>query len=108
MTDIELLNVLNIMCKVICDPHENMKLPSQTIETSNIPSLRTNRALQSKKHKMDVHDNNANIPDYFRSSTNRAADKNVSNMIHNEFRNVFFSDLVCFEGTFSLQVKDVS
>ena len=51
------------------------------------------------------------MPDYFRSSTNKAADKIVSealtNKICNEFYDVF-SGIGHFEGIFNLQVKDDS
>ena len=51
------------------------------------------------------------MPDYFRSSSNRAADKRAGHVlmqkIHNEFSDDF-SGIVCFEGTFSLEVKDGS
>ena len=57
-------------------------------------------------NKAYVNDANANMPDYFRSSINRAADKRASlvlmNKIHNGFSHVFFSGI----GTFSLQMKD--
>ena len=60
--------------------------------------------------KVSTHDN-TNMPDYFRSSTNKAADKRannaLTNKIHNEFSYVF-SATGCFQGTFSLLVKDGS
>ena len=51
------------------------------------------------------------MPDYFRSNTNRAADIKASQVltqnIHKEISNVF-SGIGSFEGTFRLQVKEVS
>ena len=51
------------------------------------------------------------MPDYFRSSTNRAARKRagkvLTDKIHNEFSEVF-QGIGYFEGTFSLQEKDGS
>ena len=56
-----------------------------------------------------------NMPDYFRSSANKAADKRaikvltnneLTNKFHNEFSN--FSGISCFEGAFTLQLKDGS
>ena len=52
-----------------------------------------------------------NMPDHFNSSKNKEADKRASeaitNRIHNKF-NDLFSNIVSFEGTFSLQVKEGS
>ena len=63
------------------------------IETSNSPSCRTNRPPQNKTYKVDANDSNANMLDYFRYSTNRAADKKASKgltkKINNEIRDVF-------------------
>ena len=51
------------------------------------------------------------MSDYFRSSINKAADKRASQVLmqkmHNKFSDIF-SGIWCFEGTFSLQVKDDS
>ena len=57
---------------------KSRKLNSQTIETSNNPSCRTNEALEIKKDRADVHDEKINMPDYFRSSTSKVADKRAS------------------------------
>ena len=43
----ELLNILKIMCEVICNPHEGMKFDSHIIEASNSPHCRTNIASQN-------------------------------------------------------------
>ena len=51
------------------------------------------------------------MSDYFHSSDNKEADKRanetITNRIHNEF-NYLFSDMGCFVGTFSLEVKECS
>ena len=78
MLDIELLNVLKIMCKVIDNPHESRKFDSKTVEASDSPSCRTNKATKDETDKVDAHDKHVNMPDYFRSSTNRVADKKLA------------------------------
>ena len=99
------------MCKVVSIPHESRKFDSQTIEASNSPNCRTNKTPQNETDKVGAPENNTNMPNYFRSNTNKAADKGTSkvltNKIHNELSNVF-SGIGCFEGTFGLQVKDGS
>ena len=78
---------------MIGNPHESRNFNSHTIEASNSPSCRNNRATQNKTYKLDVHNTDANMPDYFRASTNRTACKKASeiltNEIHNEFSDVF-------------------
>ena len=60
---------------MIGDAYESMQVSCQTIEASNSPSCRTSRALCYKAGKKDALDNKSNMSDYFRSSTNGAADK---------------------------------
>ena len=65
---------------------------------------------------------NTNIPNYLKSSTNKTqmsdyfhfsdnkeagkrVSKTITNRIHNKFNNLFFT-IGCFEGTFSLQLKE--
>ena len=64
MTDIELLNILKVMCEVIGVPPESRKFNLQTIEASDSLSSRTNKVPQNKTDKVDAHDDNANMPDY--------------------------------------------
>ena len=78
MEQIELLNILKITCKVINDPLESRKFDSQLTEVSNSDNCTKNRALENKTDKVGTHDNNTNMPDYFRSSTNKVADKRAS------------------------------
>ena len=60
---------------------------------------------------VDVTDANPNLPDYFRSSTDRETDKKESWVstqgINNTFSDVF-SSTGYFEGMFRLQVKEGS
>ena len=74
MPDIKVLNIPKIMRRVISDTHESRMLYLQRIEASNSPICRTNKASQNKTEKVDAHENNVNMPDYFRSSMNRVAD----------------------------------
>ena len=92
MPDIKLLYILKIMYEVIDDPHERTKFDSQTVEASNGPSCRKSKALHIKTDKVDANDMNANMPDYFRSSINRAADKRAKEVLtkmYNEFSDLF-------------------
>ena len=67
---------------------------SQTIKASNSINCKANKAQQIKVTNVDVNDANSNMPNYFRSSINRAADKRASqvlmNKTHNEFSDVFW------------------
>ena len=83
----------------------------QTIEMSNSPNYRTNESLQIEGDNVGMHDGKLNLPDYFKSSTNKVADNRASevlrNKIHNEFSDVL-PGIGCLEGTFTLHVKDGS
>ena len=89
MPDIQPLTVLKITCKVMGNTNDMSTFDLQTIEESNVPSYKRKQT----KIRWVVNDANANMPEYFRSSGNRAADKRVShvltNKIHNEFSDVF-------------------
>ena len=84
----------------------------EKIEASNSPRCGTNRAPQNKTDKVNAHDNNANMPDYYMSSINRAADRKTSKVsasrMCSKFSDIYFSYIGCFEGTFSIQLKDGS
>ena len=58
---------------------------------------------------MDVINNNPNIPDYFRSSTNKEADKEESRLIqqkiHGEISDVL-TRFGCLKSTFKLQMRE--
>ena len=81
MPNVDLPNILKITCEVMSNPHESRKFNFQIIETSNYPSCRANIILQIKTDKVDANDTKANIPYYFRSSINRAADKRASEVL---------------------------
>ena len=73
--DIELLDILKVTCEVMGVPHEGRKPNPQTMQPSKSPTLKANKAQQIKKNNADVHDANSNMPDSFRSSIQKAADK---------------------------------
>ena len=105
MPDIELLGKLRIKCDGISESHDGRKCGSQTIEVSNSLNCRANKAPQNDTETMNIHDGKINIPDYSRSSTNKAADKRACEVLTNEihimysaifFRhNVFWVHSVC-------------
>ena len=107
MVDIEVLNILQITCEVLGNPHDRKKFHLQTIEAPNDPSHKTYKASQITSDHMDKNNADANMPGYFRSSVNRAAKEYIRYWQKTciEFSD-FFSGINCFEGTFSLQVKD--
>ena len=78
-----LLGILMIMCKVVGD---NKQTGNETPREYNHPPV-------DQDKYADVFVANSNMPDYFRSSINRAADRRASNVltqkIHNEFGDVF-------------------
>ena len=75
MADIKLPNILRKTCKVISLQHENMKFDSQIIDVFNSSSCKTKRAQQYETDKVGTYDNNTNMSDYFRSSTNKAVER---------------------------------
>ena len=68
------------------------------VEASNSPSFKTHKTPQNERKKVGTHDNNANMPDYFRSSKHKAADKRagevLTNKIHIEFGDFFQAQVV--------------
>ena len=99
MQDIELKNMLQKRCEAIGDPLESRKFNLQTIEVSNSPGCRINRSQENNTDKVDANDTKANMPDYFRSSTNRAAHKRASKVLTNKIHNKF-SDVISGTGCF--------
>ena len=71
----------------------NRKFDSQAIQLSIGPSHNKNTDQKIKLNNADAFNANSNIPDYFRLSMNRAADKRASQVltekIHNEFSDFF-------------------
>ena len=76
--DIELLDILKIFCEVMGDSHESKNFGSETIQVSSVLSCKANKVQQIKADNADASDANSNIPEYLRSSINRAADKRAS------------------------------
>ena len=77
----------------------------------NHPTTQATKANASqwiKTNNADVVDTNSNMPDYFRSGSNRVSRQKIkpgiNTKMHNEFSDVF-SGIGFFEGIFSLQVK---
>ena len=83
-----------------------MKFDSQAIETSNNPSCRTNEAPWNETNEVGMHDLQ-NKQNYCKIISDRQKSKVLTNKIQNEFSSIL-SGIGCFEGTFTLQVKDGS
>ena len=93
------------MCEVLDQQQIGKKFDSQTRETSGTKENRPNTVNTSS---VDVTNDCTNMPDHFRSSTNREADKETSRIltkkIHSDFSDIFMS-VSWFYGTFKLQVR---
>ena len=63
--------------------HESSKLNPQTIETYDSQACIANEGPLIKADSKDVLDGKRNMPPYFKSSVNRAADKVASEMSTN-------------------------
>ena len=87
MPVIKVLSRLRVTCDTKGEPHENRTFDSQRIETSNDPSYKTNEAPQIKTDIADAHDDKIALPDYFRSSTNKAIYKRASEVLKKFIRN---------------------
>ena len=101
MTDIEVLDILKVICAVMGDLHKSRMFDSQTMQTSNGHSCKANNVQQIKTHNADVNDANSYMPDYCRSGINRAADKRASKVSMNKTLNEFgksFAGIGCFTG----------
>ena len=84
MPDIKLLGILE-MCEMVGDQQANRKSDSQTILPSNGSSCRANKAQKIKADNTDVNDTYSNMPNYFRSSINRAADQEASQVLKKNY-----------------------
>ena len=76
-----MLGIVKIICEVFGDPHKDMMFDSQTMQVSNSSSCKANEVKQIKVDNADVNDANSNMPDYFKSSINRVADKRASQVL---------------------------
>ena len=78
------------------------------MEAASALSFRAHMDTDSRSDSMDTINSNPNIPDYFRSSTDKEAEKKESHLIiqniHSKFSDVF-TGIGCFKGTFKLQVR---
>ena len=81
---IELPSLLKITCGIISGPPESKKFYSQTMEMSDSPNCRTKKDLQVNEDREDVYDGKRKIPDYFKSSANRVADKRTGEVLTNK------------------------
>ena len=75
MPEIELLGILKIMCDVIEGQQADRNFDSQTMEPSSGLSCKVNIDWESRSDNVDAININSNMQDYFRSSTEREADK---------------------------------
>ena len=92
MLDINLLSILGTMCDITGEPHESRKFDLQTIVASNISSWRTSKAPQTETDKVGMCDVTINILNYFRSITNKPADKRASKVLKTKcIKNSVFS-----------------
>ena len=86
-----------MICEVLGGQQAGMKFDPQPIKPSSTPSCKANTDGEIRSDNVDVINANANMPDYFRSSTDREVDKGVSwaltQRIHSEFSDVFFQEL---------------
>ena len=84
MPDIEMLDILKIMCEVMGGPHKSRMVSSQTMQASNGPSCKANKVQHIKTGYTDANNTNSNTPNYLRSSLNIAADKRASKVLRNK------------------------
>ena len=84
------------------------KFNLQEKEVCNTPESRTN---SSSTSNVGAANNCINIPDYFRSSTNKETDKRENRLLTMEIHSNFcdsFMGVSCFEDTFKLQLREGS
>ena len=94
------------MCETIDSKRNDRKFKMQTRHAADSQNCSTNRGLQTN---LNSSTNKIQMFDCFHFSNNKEDDKRLSetitNKIHHEF-NYLFSGIGCFEGKFSLQVKE--
>ena len=66
------------MCELIGDPYESRKCVPQTMEHPTALVEEQTELTEKNTDKSDANETNANIPDYIRSSTDRATYKRYS------------------------------
>ena len=94
MHEIELLDILKAICDVRGDPHIGRKSESQATQLQPANGLSFKAQSNRSTDNTDVIDGNSIMPDYFRSSINKAADGRANpvftNKIHKELGDFFF------------------
>ena len=98
MPDTELQGILKIKHEVVGGQQAERKFDSQTIKPSGAQNCKESTDQDIRSDNAGVINANLNMPDYFRSSTDREAEKWVSQVlmqrIHNEFSDFFFRNWV--------------
>ena len=69
--DIELLDILKVICDVTEGQQADRKFDSQTIESSSTLSNKVNTDIEGRSYNVDVINSNSNMQNYFRSRINR-------------------------------------
>ena len=108
ISDNELLDIIRVICETIDNKTTSRKLdPQAKLDEDSIRMDKTN----IPDYLNSITSKTNNMLDYLNCSNNKEADKSVSEAItkriHTKF-NDLFSVVSCFEGTFSLQVKEHS
>ena len=75
------------MCDVVEGQQADRKFNSLTMELSSALSCKANTDWESRSDDTDVININSNMPDYFRSSTDREANKRPSQLIMQRIQN---------------------
>ena len=78
MPDIEFLDILKIMFKVVEGKQADRKFDSQTMKASSAPNCKANTNWERTSDKADGISTSSNMPDYVRSSMDREADKKAN------------------------------
>ena len=107
MADSKPLGLLKIGCEMLDQQQRGRKCNSQT--ERHLMHQRTEQTVNTPS--VGVTSNCTNMPDYFRSSSNREVDKGackiLTKKIHNDFSDVFTGIGWC-NGTIKLQVREGS
>ena len=69
--EIELYGILKIICNVVEGQQADRNFDSHTIELSSSLSCKASADQESRSDNVYVNNINSNIPDYFRSSTEK-------------------------------------
>ena len=108
MADIKLVGILKLICEEVEGQQACMKFDPQTMRPCSAPSCKANTDWQSRSDNADVISTTSNMPDYFRSNTDREADKRAGQLTTQRTNNELsdnFTRIRCSDDTFRLQVK---